>query len=1281
MPIENAIVYTTGYLYADQLTNSNGEFSIDVRFGYDYHVTAYANGYELNEITGINVLQNNPVATVNISLNPINHQYIIKNLLPNPNPDISTIMQCGTIHRYYYVENINTLNPGYDIEVEVKHGNDISIFHSNQQGIVDIHSNSSTIGNGHPGVSENYSIISVNGTPLDSTIDFTCKVLNPVYEKYWNSNQFGKLGVSFLSIDFEKGSSTKLIENDANTQKAEYINITRQARAGVGVNFSVGIGAGVQCGDIQAGANASSGVGGSISGITEDYYNFNHNIINNSEALAQYILIADGNFNNLDNTLIRFLSLLEDYFTDQTTLKNVYLGDKKGIDVCASASASANIGIQVNHLLGIGADANIGTEGHALLNIIYHKTTNENEYNFGVSGTYSLSSSAGLSMNIPLYDNWSIGLGNKINIFDYDGTRGMQFSVFKNNNTNLFTKFELKFLQRKDYQGWEEVLTYTISGDGVYDAINSINNQVQILCNPSTASSNINISNNLFSELTNSIFKILFDLQNNDQGDATISYTKERKNITDLNSFNINIGISLTSAVSTEIGGGSGFEEGKSKLIESGKWRLGNHLVLEEYNKNIPDISEEYQEVLQEIIDKIPLSIRFLIGVINWFTPDSKGDSTFFILDSSGVDTTAYIIFPEGTIPSGMDSIFSTSWSWYGNSPNKKLSNLSGSKKKIYSKNRKRAEESFGMKYGIGGFYQIEPLDTALLDTVYFTIFYPDTINYEFEESFLRMYKEDKNNHEWIYIGGIVDTINNSVTAPITELALYTIAPRLPFGEFGLNPYPNSIYADSISTMTIISETIYNNNLTSIVDGELFTVNTEMGEIITNDADSSIDGIQIEAQNGIIEFKLKSSNIACITKVSAISIDGSAKAYTYVKFYDTIPPAKPMNLTANEDIESVYLFWSPNQENDISGYKIYFGSDDSIPPFEGIATVYGFNSPIVIGVDTFSIVQGLFEDSTYYFAITAYDVSGNESDYSVPISASPIKTYPDLIVLNERISKTIIPANSKALISYRIRNQGNDDVGLNILKYYLSKDINFDTSNIYLGSKEIQYITKKYNVSVIDTVDIPPDLSCDTAYILLFADADSNVIEINETNNISYLEIMVTSNPPPYINLGNDTTIYTDETITLDAGSGYSSYLWNNDNTNQTLTIDGTVIGEGSYTYYVIVMDNNGCSNSDTLLITVESGTGIEVIISHAIVKLYPNPSDGMFYLKVKKNTKKELLVEITDLNGKAVYIENFKGIQGETVKQIDFTGQSKGIYFVRILSENRITVEKIIIQ
>ncbi|MCK4345550.1 MAG: carboxypeptidase regulatory-like domain-containing protein, partial [Bacteroidales bacterium] len=377
LPIENAIVYTTGYLYADQLTNSNGEFSIDVRFGYDYHVTAYANGYELNEITGINVLQNNPVATVNISLNPINHQYIIKNLLPNPNPDISTIMQCGTIHRYYYVENINTLNPGYDIEVEVKHGNDISIFHSNQQGIVDIHSNSSTIGNGHPGVSENYSIISVNGTPLDSTIDFTCKVLNPVYEKYWNSNQFGKLGVSFLSIDFEKGSSTKLIENDANTQKAEYINITRQARAGVGVNFSVGIGAGVQCGDIQAGANASSGVGGSISGITEDYYNFNHNIINNSEALAQYILIADGNFNNLDNTLIRFLSLLEDYFTDQTTLKNVYLGDKKGIDVCASASASANIGIQVNHLLGIGADANIGTEGHALLNIIYHKTTNE----------------------------------------------------------------------------------------------------------------------------------------------------------------------------------------------------------------------------------------------------------------------------------------------------------------------------------------------------------------------------------------------------------------------------------------------------------------------------------------------------------------------------------------------------------------------------------------------------------------------------------------------------------------------------------------------------------------------------------------------------------------------------------------------------------------------------------------------------------------------------------------------------------------------------------------
>lgn len=68
---------------------------------------------------------------------------------------------------------------------------------------------------------------------------------------------------------------------------------------------------------------------------------------------------------------------------------------------------------------------------------------------------------------------------------------------------------------------------------------------------------------------------------------------------------------------------------------------------------------------------------------------------------------------------------------------------------------------------------------------------------------------------------------------------------------------------------------------------------------------------------------------------------------------------------------------------------------------------------------------------------------------------------------------------------------------------------------------------------------------------------------------------------PPVVNLGNDTTICTGETLLLDAGAGAQHYLWNNGDTTQT--IDGSMPG----TYYVTVT-NYGCSSTDTIKVTVK---------------------------------------------------------------------------------------------
>lgn len=67
-------------------------------------------------------------------------------------------------------------------------------------------------------------------------------------------------------------------------------------------------------------------------------------------------------------------------------------------------------------------------------------------------------------------------------------------------------------------------------------------------------------------------------------------------------------------------------------------------------------------------------------------------------------------------------------------------------------------------------------------------------------------------------------------------------------------------------------------------------------------------------------------------------------------------------------------------------------------------------------------------------------------------------------------------------------------------------------------------------------------------------------------------------NTPPSVNLGNDTTLCPDASLTLDAGSGYVAYFWNTGATGvSTQTIDDPGL------YFVNVIDIFGCLGNDTI--------------------------------------------------------------------------------------------------
>ncbi|MFX0202564.1 MAG: CFI-box-CTERM domain-containing protein [Candidatus Hodarchaeota archaeon] len=79
----------------------------------------------------------------------------------------------------------------------------------------------------------------------------------------------------------------------------------------------------------------------------------------------------------------------------------------------------------------------------------------------------------------------------------------------------------------------------------------------------------------------------------------------------------------------------------------------------------------------------------------------------------------------------------------------------------------------------------------------------------------------------------------------------------------------------------------------------------------------------------------------------------------------------PAHLSAS----SLTLAWDPNTEPDLAGYKVYYGTRSG-----------DYDDAIDVGDVIQYTVWGLEPETRYYLALTAYDTSWNESDFSWEVS-------------------------------------------------------------------------------------------------------------------------------------------------------------------------------------------------------------------------------------------------------------------------------------------------------
>ena len=160
----------------------------------------------------------------------------------------------------------------------------------------------------------------------------------------------------------------------------------------------------------------------------------------------------------------------------------------------------------------------------------------------------------------------------------------------------------------------------------------------------------------------------------------------------------------------------------------------------------------------------------------------------------------------------------------------------------------------------------------------------------------------------------------------------------------------------------------------------------------------------------------------------------------------------------------------------------------------------------------------------------------------------------------------------------------------------------------------------------------------------------------------------------PIIDIGPDTIIIpAGQSITLDAGTGFSSYYWSTNQTSPQIRV--TISG----VYSVVVTNSIGCTASDEIFVDII--TSIKSIKGGAIIKLYPNPAKEKIIFEISDLPSKTIMIKLFSIDGKMVIREILSSPNGQFKKTLLLSGITSGIYFLEVESDNYSAMMKVVVE
>ncbi|MFC2137105.1 DUF5777 family beta-barrel protein [Bacteroidota bacterium] len=102
---------------------------------------------------------------------------------------------------------------------------------------------------------------------------------------------------------------------------------------------------------------------------------------------------------------------------------------------------------------------------------------------------------------------------------------------------------------------------------------------------------------------------------------------------------------------------------------------------------------------------------------------------------------------------------------------------------------------------------------------------------------------------------------------------------------------------------------------------------------------------------------------------------------------------------------------------------------------------------------------------------------------------------------------------------------------------------------------------------------------------------------------------------------------------------------------------------------------------SEVITIPPDLTTGIEQESVFGTIKIYPNPTPGLFTIEIENNLYGELMIDINNEAGVRILMMEILKNHRHFKTVVDLRGQGKGLYFIGFKFEKDYTVRKLIIE